>query len=104
MSDSSKRIKIHRSYTLPQSREDRGRIEMERLEFDPEVGDTAVEWAVEALRNAGCTRDNVTNYITEEPKVTDFSRGEEMTASARLYGFAEDEERAVNYLLTRGGE
>lgn len=81
-------IKIARTYTLPSSREGRGRPEVERLAYDADDYRTPVEWAAEELSNAGCTRHNRGPlFATEEPKITDFDRGEEMTATGTLEGF-----------------
>lgn len=89
-------IKITRHYTLPRSREDRGRREVERLAYESEDWRMPVEWAAEELRNAGCTRHNWgPRFMTEEPKITDFSRGEEMTATAELDGFTTEQLHAI---------
>ncbi|MFD9867480.1 hypothetical protein ACFXI8_23650 [Streptomyces niveus] len=58
------------------------------------------EWAVRELQNAGCTRDISGGYVTEEPKITDFSRGEEMTATAELVGFTAAQETEVRRLIS----
>jgi hypothetical protein len=90
------RIKITRTYTLPHSREGRGRPAVEEITYDSDDYRTPVQWAAEELRNAGCTRhDRGSQYVTEEPKITDFGRGEEMTAEAELTGFTDDQFAAV---------
>lgn len=81
-------IIIRRTYTLPNSREGRGKVRAETLVYDADDWRTPVEWAAETLKDAGCTRCNRGDqYVTEERKITDFSRGEEMTATATLEGF-----------------
>lgn len=83
-------IKITRMYTLPSSREGRGRREVETHTYDVDDYRTVAQWAVETLTDAGATRHNWGPvYITEEPKITDFGRGEEMTKSAELSGFTD---------------
>ncbi|WP_432040858.1 hypothetical protein [Streptomyces chartreusis] len=82
------KVQITRTYTLPQSREGRGRIEVERLTYEEPHWQTPAEWTADVLRDAGCTQHNFGDrYVTEEPKITDFRRGEEMTAIAELDGF-----------------
>ncbi len=85
-------IKITRTYTLPHSREGRGRPEVESLTYNQDDYRTVEEWAAEVLTDAETTRHNRgAVYITEEPKITDFRRGEEMTATAELSGFTVDQ-------------
>lgn len=87
-------IKITRTYTLPSTRtsEGRGRVRTEPLTYDTDDWRTPVEWAAEELANAGCTRHNWgPRFMAEEPKITDYSRGEEMEAMAELHGFTDDE-------------
>lgn len=85
-------IKITRTYTLPHSREGRGRPEVESLTYNQDDYRTADEWAAEVLTDAGITHHNWgAVYITEEPKITDFGRGEEMTATGELSGFTDNQ-------------
>lgn len=89
-------IKITRHYTLPRSREDRGRSTVAPLNWDADDWRTPAEWAADELRDAGCTRHNWgPRFVTEEPKITDFSRGEEMTATAVLDGFTDAQIQAI---------
>lgn len=80
-------IKVTRTYSLPTTREGGGRPHVERLAYDPDDWRTPVEWAAEELSNAGCTRHNWgPRFMTEEAKITDFARGEEMEAVAEVDG------------------
>lgn len=89
-------VRIIRAYTLPNSREGRGRPRVEELVYEEENWQTVEEWAVEQLQDAGCTRDAGTSrYETEEPKIVDYSRGEEMTATALLKNFTYEQEREI---------
>ncbi|MEO3852591.1 hypothetical protein ABGB09_34075 [Streptomyces sp. B8F3] len=89
-------IKFTRSYTLPNSREGRGRTEIERLVYEKPHWLTPADWVVKELRNAGCTRyNNHDRYVGEQPKITDFSRGEEMTVTADLVGFTQEQAAAI---------
>ena len=92
-------IKVARHYTLPHSREERGILRTETLVYE-DCGDTAEEWAVNILRDAGCTRHNWgADYITEEPKITNVSEGEEMTATATLLNFTSEQWNRVQNQL-----
>lgn len=89
-------IKITRTYTLPTTREGGGRPRTEELTYDPADYRTPVEWAAEELSNAGITRHNWgAEFITEEPKITSYATGEQMTATAALSGFTADQMRDV---------
>lgn len=80
-------IKIIRTYTLPTTREGGGRLRVERLAYDPDDWRTPVEWAAQELSDAGCTRHNWgPQFMSEEPKITDVGRGEEMEAVAEVGG------------------
>ncbi|MFE4863227.1 hypothetical protein, partial [Streptomyces sp. NPDC056670] len=78
--------------TLPTRREGRGRVRVEPFAYDGDGGQSPHEWAAEMLSNAGCTRHNRgTQYVTEEPKITDFARGEETTATGEVTGLTPDQ-------------
>ncbi|MGW6602258.1 hypothetical protein [Streptomyces sp. NPDC055036] len=100
-------IKITRHYTLPQDTEDydperetapdartKGIRRVERLVWD-EL-DPVAEWAAQELQNAGCIRDNGRGYSTEERKITDYTRGQEMTATAELIGFTNEQKAEIS--------
>lgn len=96
-------IRISRHYTLPQSREGRGRARSEGLAFKDSGADDAAQWAAGELSDAGCTRrSRNVEYCTEEPKITDFSRGEEMTAVATLVGFTDKQLSTVARIVADG--
>ncbi|MFJ4902937.1 hypothetical protein [Streptomyces sp. NPDC088727] len=86
-------VKITYSSTLPHSHEGRGRIQVGEFKYDAEeCGESPHEWAAEMLSNAGCTRHNRgARYVTEEPKITDFARGEETTATGVVTGLNDDQ-------------
>jgi hypothetical protein len=85
-------IKVTRTYTLPRNREGRGVVLVVSEKYDPDLYDSPIEWAGEALQCVDCTRHNWGNqFVKEEPTITDYSRGEEMTAIAELMGFTQDE-------------
>jgi hypothetical protein len=93
-------IVIRRTYTLPESREGQGRAEVEREQYDADDYRAVPQWAAETLANAGVTRHNRgAQYVTEEPKVTDSSRGEEMTATGEVLGIAEEDAREIYRLM-----
>ncbi len=95
------RIKITRTYTLPHSREGRGRPEVESDTYDADDWRTVQEWAADTLRDAGCTRHSWgPRYITEEPKITDFARGEEVTAMAELSDFTDTQLMSIYRQMT----
>ena len=94
------KIKILRTYTLPSSRENRGRTGNEPHTYDPDDWQTVTEWTAGVLRDAGCTRySHGHEFVTEEAKITDFARGEEMTATAHLTGFTPEEITVITTLL-----
>ncbi|MFE6000417.1 hypothetical protein ACFQ6C_26710 [Streptomyces sp. NPDC056454] len=90
--DTNAVVKITHTSTLPESREGRGVVRVKTLTYDGDAGQSPHEWAAEMLNDAGCTRHNSgAQYVTKEPKVTDYARGEETTSVGEVTGLNDDQ-------------